>query len=50
LLPILTDAVGALDEDRISEESFQSFRVVWQISLDLIRERRHALAETSSVA
>lgn len=43
LIGILTEAVDALNEDRISEESFQSFRVVWQIALDLVRERRDAL-------
>lgn len=43
LLDALTEVVRALDEDRISEESFQSFRVVWQIALDMIRERRTLL-------
>jgi len=39
LLTLLTNAVRDLDQDRISEESFQSFRVVWQIALDVTRER-----------
>lgn len=43
LLPILTEAVRDLDEDRMSEESFQTFRVVWQIAVDSIRERRAAI-------
>ncbi len=38
LLKLLTDVVWALDQERISEESFQSFRVVWQIAFDLLRE------------
>jgi len=39
LFALLTEVVCALDEERISEDSFQSFRVVWQIALDLLRER-----------
>lgn len=44
LLAMLTEAVQDLDRDRMSQESFQSFRVVWQIALDVIRERRSAIA------
>ncbi|HAN46064.1 MAG TPA: TRAP transporter substrate-binding protein [Cyanobacteria bacterium UBA8156] len=46
LLDILTKAVQDLDRDDISEESFQSFRVVWQIALDVVRERRVALLQS----
>lgn len=46
LFKMLTEVVCALDEDRISEESFQSFRVVWQIAIDLLRERRSAARPT----
>ena len=45
LLVMLTAAVRDLDQDVISEESFQSFRVVWQIALDVNRERRTFLAQ-----
>jgi hypothetical protein len=44
LLAMLTEAVEDLDRDRMSQDSFQSFRVVWQIALDVIRERRSAIA------
>lgn len=43
LLDILAEAVTDLDRDRISEESFQSFRVVWQIAMDVVRERQDSL-------
>lgn len=43
LIGILTAAVQDLDQDRISEESFQSFRVVWQIAMDVVREKELAL-------
>jgi TRAP transporter TAXI family solute receptor len=42
-LEILNRAVDDLDRDQISEESFQSFRVVWQIASDMIRERKATL-------
>ncbi|MEB3164730.1 MAG: TAXI family TRAP transporter solute-binding subunit [Prochlorothrix sp.] len=45
LLAILPKAVRDLDKDVISEESFQSFRVVWQIALDVTRERRSILIQ-----
>lgn len=45
LFALLTEVVCALDEERISEDSFQSFRVVWQIALDLLRERQAWLVE-----
>lgn len=40
LLDLLTRAVQELDEDRISTESFQSFRDVLTIALDVVRQRR----------
>jgi uncharacterized protein len=43
LMDMLGKVVVALDVDEISEESFQSFRVIWQIALDLVRERRDIL-------
>jgi hypothetical protein len=46
LFNLLTDVVWALDQERISEESFQSFRVVWQIALDLHRERQARSGES----
>ena len=45
-MKLLTEAVNSLDKDRISEESFQSFRVVWQIAADMVHERREALSTT----
>lgn len=45
LLDILTNAVQALDKDLLSEESFQSFRAVWQIAIDVVRERRVLLVQ-----
>jgi len=43
LYDLLTEAVGALDKDQLSEESFQSFRGVWQIARDVIGERFRSL-------
>jgi TRAP transporter TAXI family solute receptor len=43
LLAILAEAVRDLDQDKISEESFQSFRSILQIGLDVARERRAIL-------
>jgi uncharacterized protein len=48
LLQLLTSAVNDLDKDVISEESFQSFRVIWQIALDTVRERRITLYQQQS--
>ncbi len=48
LLDLLTQVVGALDADRISEEAFQSFRVIWQIALDISRERRQMIGAAST--
>lgn len=46
LLVILEQAVNDLDEDRITDDSFQSFQVIWQIALDAVRERWSALARS----
>jgi uncharacterized protein len=43
LLDILAQAVRALDEDLISDDSFQSFRAIWQIANDVTKDRRMAL-------
>ncbi len=47
LLNLLTAAVRDLDADRISEESFQSFRAILQIALSVIERRRAALANAA---
>src|SRR5262249_46954009 len=39
LISILTVSVHDLDVDRISEESFQSLRAIWQIAMDAVREK-----------
>ncbi len=43
LLDKLELAVVALDKDYISENSFQSFRVIWQIAIDVSKEQRITL-------
>lgn len=40
LMSVLTRSVSDLDEDRISEASFQSLRGMWEIAIDAVRERR----------
>jgi len=40
LLTILAEAVQDLDADRISEESFHSFRAILQIAMEVTRDRR----------
>jgi len=47
LLKILTEAVHDLDADKLSEESFNSFRVILQIGMEVTKERR-ALLSTAS--
>ncbi len=42
LLDIFKESVMALNENRISQESFQSFRVVWQVAMEAI-DREDAL-------
>jgi hypothetical protein len=43
LLDILTAAVGDLDSDKLSEESFHSFRAILQIGLEEVRDSRKVL-------
>jgi hypothetical protein len=50
LLKILTEAVRDLDADKLSEESFNSFRVILQIGMEVTKERRALLSSTSPVA
>lgn len=40
---IFKRAVNALVEERISQESFQSFRVIWQVAVDDIKQESHPL-------
>ena len=40
LLEILAEAVHDLDADKLSEESFNSFRAILQIGMEVTRERR----------
>jgi uncharacterized protein len=46
LLAILTQAVRDLDADKLSEESFNSFRVILQIGMEVTKERRALLLST----
>jgi uncharacterized protein len=50
LLGILEEAVRDLDADKLSEESFNSFRSILQIAMDVARDRRAGLALQTSVA
>jgi hypothetical protein len=50
LLKILTEAVHDLDADELSEESFNSFRIILQIGMEATRERRSILMSTSRAA
>jgi TRAP transporter TAXI family solute receptor len=43
LLELLTEAVRDLDADKLSEESFNSFRAILQIGMEVTRERRSML-------
>jgi hypothetical protein len=49
LLTILAQAVHDLDADKLSEESFNSFRVILQIGMEATRERRSLLMSTSLI-
>lgn len=49
LLRILGEAVHALDADKISEESFNSFRAILQIGMEVTRDRRTALHAVTPV-
>jgi len=44
LLKILTEAVRDLDADKLSEESFNSFRAILQIGMEVTKERRALLS------
>ena len=48
LLTVLTEAVHDLDTDRMSEESFGSFRAILQIGMEVTRERRAVLMSANS--
>jgi TRAP transporter TAXI family solute receptor len=48
LLAILVEAVRALDDEKISEESFHSFRSILQIGMDVTRERRAILSSSNT--
>jgi uncharacterized protein len=48
LLAILAEAVRALDDEKISEESFHSFRAILQIGMDVTRERRAVLSSSAA--
>ena len=51
LLAILSEAVQDLDADTLSEESFNSFRSILQIAMDVTRDRRAMiLASSQSVS
>jgi uncharacterized protein len=43
LLTILREAVHDLDTDKLSEESFNSFRIILQIGMEVTRDRRSLL-------
>jgi uncharacterized protein len=47
LLAILGEAVHDLDEDKLSEESFNSFRAILQIGMEVARERRLLISQRS---
>jgi TRAP transporter TAXI family solute receptor len=48
LLGVLTEAVQDLDADKLSEESFNSFRSILQVAMDATRDRRAILASSPS--
>jgi uncharacterized protein len=50
LLAILEEAVHDLDADKLSEESFNSFRSILQIAMDVTRDRRTILTSTGQGA
>jgi TRAP transporter TAXI family solute receptor len=47
LLAILAEAVHDLDTDKLSEESFHSFRSILQIAMDVTRDRRAFITTAS---
>ena len=50
LVAILAEAVRDLDADKLSEESFHSFRSILQIGMDVVRDRRVILGSAVSYA
>jgi uncharacterized protein len=50
LLALLEEAVRDLDADKLSEESFASFRSILQIAMDVARDRRTILASARQAA
>jgi hypothetical protein len=48
LLAVLTEAVHDLDADKLSEESFNSFRSILQIAMDVTRDRRAILGDLAA--
>jgi uncharacterized protein len=50
LLKILTEAVRDLNADKLSEESFNSFRVILQIGMEVTKERRALLSSINNAA
>jgi hypothetical protein len=48
LLKILTEAVHDLDADKLSEDSFNSFRAILQIGMEVTKERRALLSTTTT--
>jgi hypothetical protein len=50
LLGILAEAVHDLDADKLSEESFNSFRSILQIAMDVTRDRRAILGQARPAA
>jgi len=50
LVAILAEAVRDLDADKLSEESFHSFRAILQIGMDVVRDRRIILGSAMSRA
>ena len=50
LLQLLTAAVRDLDADKLSENTFDSFRAVLQIAIGVVKERRDALNDGASTA
>jgi uncharacterized protein len=49
LLKILAEAVHDLDDDKLSEESFNSFRAILQIGMEVTKERRALLLASDGV-
>jgi hypothetical protein len=47
LLTILAEAVHDLDADNLSEESFNSFRAILQIGIEVTKERRALLVSAN---